>query len=146
MDDPLWKKILQIYTANFGICEIDSQVPPVSLKVESTVFSSVNRVLLLFLSNLLHLLLLPLLFFLHVLLLMRVQLILASAITHRIVDQKSWFWDIKRITHSHKLMSKRANGQLSVQGKRVVRSKRANKQKNERVAQYFCPRFRLKIS
>ena len=56
MDDPLWKKILQICTVSFAISEINSQVPPVSLKVELTEFSSVNRVLLLFLSNLLLLL------------------------------------------------------------------------------------------
>ena len=34
MDDPLWKKILQTYRANFAISEMNSQVPPVSLKVE----------------------------------------------------------------------------------------------------------------
>ena len=32
------KKILQIYTANFAISEINSQVPPVSLKAELTVY------------------------------------------------------------------------------------------------------------
>ena len=38
LDDPLWKKILQIRTANFANSEINSQVPPVSLKAELTVF------------------------------------------------------------------------------------------------------------
>ena len=34
MDDPLGKKILQIYTANFAISKMNSQVPPVLLKEE----------------------------------------------------------------------------------------------------------------
>ena len=38
MDDPLWKKILQIHTASFAISEMNSQVPLVSLKAELTVF------------------------------------------------------------------------------------------------------------
>ena len=34
----LHEKILQIPTANFAISEMNNQVPPVSLKAESTVF------------------------------------------------------------------------------------------------------------
>ena len=32
------KRVVQIYTANFANSEINSQVPPVSLKAELTVF------------------------------------------------------------------------------------------------------------
>ena len=43
MDDPLGKKILQIRTANFANSEINSQVPPVSLKAELTVSKNPKR-------------------------------------------------------------------------------------------------------